>query len=122
MTSCSWLAGRVADLLAPLPVRADHDWGLDHGAWSVLMHMLPKADTPVVQLAIDRRRPAAFHHELGRRLAPLREEGVLLFASGDVVHNLRAARREGGTPYDWATSFHERVKAAIQAVYDELKK
>lgn len=112
----AWLTERTIDLLAPLPVRADHDWGLDHGSWSVLMHMFPRADVPVLQLAIDRRQPGAFHYDLGRRLAPLREEGVLILGSGDVVHNLGVMRREDGAPpYDWAERFNEDVKAAIVA-------
>jgi 4,5-DOPA dioxygenase extradiol len=110
-----WLAARVADLAGPTPVRADQDWGLDHGAWSVLVHMYPLADIPVVQLAIDQRQPGAFHYELGRRLAALREEGVLILGSGDVVHNLRLMDRQGGPPFDWAVRFNEDVKAAILA-------
>jgi 4,5-DOPA dioxygenase extradiol len=109
-----WLADRTAALLEPLDVRRDHNWGLDHGTWSVLMHAYPAADIPVVQLSIDRRQPPAFHYELGRRLAELRDEGVMIAGSGDVVHNLRAVRRDGsGEPYDWATRFNDRVKAAI---------
>lgn len=112
----AWLVERTTDVLAPTPVRADHDWGLDHGSWSVLMHMFPDADVPVLQLAIDRRQPGAFHYELGRRLAPLREEGVLILGSGDVVHNLGVMRRtENAAPYDWAERFNEGVKAAIVA-------
>lgn len=112
----AWLVERTADLLAPTPVRADHDWGLDHGSWSVLMHMFPDADVPVLQLAIDRRQPGAFHYELGRRLAPLREEGVLILGSGDVVHNLGVMRRQADAPpYDWAERFNADVKAAILA-------
>ena len=66
------LARRVQDLLAPLPVALDDNWGIDHGTWSVLTHAFPRADIPVVQLAIDERQPPAFHYELGQRLAPLR--------------------------------------------------
>jgi 4,5-DOPA dioxygenase extradiol len=110
-----WLAARAADLLAPLAVRADHDWGLDHGAWSVLVHLFPQADVPVVQLAIDRTKPPEFHYEIGRRLAPLRDEGVLVCGSGDVVHNLRLIDGSGGDPYPWASGFHERVKALLAA-------
>ena len=109
-----WLAERVGDLLSPLPVHRDHEWGLDHGAWSVLMHMFPQADTPVLQLAIDRRQPALFHYELGRKLAELREEGVLIVGSGDWVHNLRAAiRAPDAAPLDWAERFNGRVKELI---------
>ena len=108
-----WLAARVQDLLAPQPVRADQEWGLDHGAWSVLMHVWPDADVPIVQLSIDRRQAPQFHYDLGKRLAPLRDEGVLIAGSGDVVHNLRAMRQ--GEPYDWATRFNDAAKNAITA-------
>jgi 4,5-DOPA dioxygenase extradiol len=110
------LTQRVADLLAPLPVIADQDWGLDHGTWSVLMHVWPDADVPVVQLSIDARQNAAFHYDLGRRLAPLRDEGVMIAGSGDVVHNLRAVNFTPGAPaLDWAIRFNDVVKAAILA-------
>jgi len=109
-----WLAGRVANLLAPLEVRRDHDWGLDHGTWAVLRHFRPAADIPVAQLSIDRTRPPAFHFELGRRLRELRDEGVLVAGSGDVVHNLRAMR-QGAGPYDWAERFNDLVKRSIAA-------
>jgi 4,5-DOPA dioxygenase extradiol len=111
-----WLVERVAALLAPLGVRPAHDWGLDHGAWSVLMHAYPAAQVPVVQLSIDRRQPADFHYGLGRRLAALREEGVLLAGSGDVVHNLRLLRRDGSNAaHAWAQRFQTTVKQAIAA-------
>ena len=113
-----WLAERVAQLLAPAPVRADQDWGLDHGAWSVLAHVWPEADVPIAQLAIDRTKPAPFHYDLGRKLAPLREEGVLIAASGDIVHNLRAMRGDAGA-YDWAARFNDGVKAALAAGDDD---
>ena len=105
---------RVIDLLGPVEVSRDHDWGLDHGTWSVLAHVFPDANIPVVQLSIDATKPAAFHLEIGRKLAQLRDEGVLIAGSGDVVHNLRMARLAGGVPpYDWAVSFNETVKRAI---------
>ncbi len=93
------------------------DWGLDHGSWSVLHHLRPDADLPVVQLSIDARLPPAAHVELGRRLAPLREEGVLVFASGNVTHNLRHAftawqRGDAATP-DWAKNFDSEVAQAV---------
>lgn len=106
------LAARVADLLAPVAVHADHQWGLDHGTWSVLVKAFPDADIPVIQLSIDATQPNAFHFELGRRLGALREEGVLLMASGNVVHNLRAMRRDGA-PYDWALRFNGHIRDSL---------
>lgn len=101
------LARRVRELLQPLEVRADLSWGLDHGTWSVLSHVFPAADVPVVQLSIDETQPPAFHYGLGRRLRPLREEGVLLVGSGNVVHNLHAYAwgRHPVEPFDWALRF-----------------
>ena len=110
------LARRVHTMLAPLPTDLSSDWGLDHGTWSVLRHVYPKADIPVVQLSIDGTRPASFHYELGQRLAPLREEGVLILGSGNVVHNLRAyARGEAIAPFPWASAFEKRVREALHA-------
>lgn len=112
----AWLVERVSDLLTPVLVRHDHDWGLDHGAWSVLMHMFPQADIPVLQLSIDLRQPPQFHYDLGRRLAELRDEGVLIIGSGDWVHNLRLAiRAQSAEPLDWADRFNETVKELIAA-------
>jgi 4,5-DOPA dioxygenase extradiol len=111
------LARRVAKLLAPLAVNLDETWGLDHGTWSVLCHAYPKADIPVVQLSIDQRAPASFHFDLGRRLAPLRAEGVLIAASGNLVHNLRAYDWGGELqgPYDWAARFERHARSLIAA-------
>lgn len=111
------LAARVQKLLAPLPVRRDERWGLDHGTWSVLCHIYPDADVPVVQLSIDETQPASFHFELGKRLAPLREEGVLILGSGNLVHNLHAYAwgRHVQEPYDWAISFETRVRELLLA-------
>jgi 4,5-DOPA dioxygenase extradiol len=84
------LADRVRELLAPIPVRLDHAWGLDHGTWSVLVHMYRAADIPVLQLSIDETREASWHYEVAKQLQPLRDEGVLILGSGNLVHNLHA--------------------------------
>jgi 4,5-DOPA dioxygenase extradiol len=96
------------------PVHADLDaetWGLDHGTWSVLAHVFPQADVPVVQLSLHASQDAAYHVDLGARLAPLRERGVMIVASGNVVHNLRRVdwQRPGGS-FDWAVRFDEAVR------------
>ena len=89
------LARRVQKLLSPVRAELSSEWGLDHGAWSVLQHVYPNADVPVVQLSIDAAQPAPFHYEVGRRLEELRQEGVLILGSGNVVHNLRAYDQTG---------------------------
>ena len=111
------LAGRVRELLAPTKVALDSRWGLDHGTWSVLVHLFPRADVPVVQVGIDETLSAQEHDELARRLRPLRDEGVLVLGSGDVVHNLHtyAWGRHPVEPYDWAVRFESRIRAAIEA-------
>jgi 4,5-DOPA dioxygenase extradiol len=111
------LAHRVQQLLAPIDVTLDNSWGLDHGTWSVLRHVYPQADIPVVQLSIDESRPANFHYEIGRRLAPLREESVLIAGSGNLVHNLHAFAwgRHEVEPFDWAIRFEELARAALLA-------
>jgi 4,5-DOPA dioxygenase extradiol len=110
------LAARVAQLLAPQPVVLDHQaWGLDHGTWSVLCKAYPQADVPVVQLSMDATKPPAWHFDLAKRLAPLRDEGVLIVGTGNIVHNLSA--RDWGAqyapPYDWAARFNDYIKQAI---------
>jgi 4,5-DOPA dioxygenase extradiol len=111
------LGARVQELLAPLRIPLDDSWGLDHGSWSVLRHAYPKADVPIVQLSIDATQPAAFHHELGRALAALRSESILIVGSGNIVHNLRmyAWGREPSAPYDWAIRFERLAREIIQA-------
>jgi len=106
------LARRVQQLLAPLPVKLDESWGLDHGTWSVLRHVYPDADVPVVQLSIDKTQSAAFHFELGRKLASLRDERVLIMGSGNLIHNLHAYSwgLHMSDPYDWAVRFEAKAK------------
>ena len=110
------LAARVQTLLAPLAgVASDGHWGLDHGTWSVLCHVYPDADVPVVQLSIDETKPPHFHYDLAKRLAPLRDEDVLIVGSGNVVHNLHAFAwgRHPAEPFDWATRFESQVRELI---------
>jgi 4,5-DOPA dioxygenase extradiol len=111
------LARRVRNVLAPLDVELDERWGLDHGTWSVLLHVFPHADVPVVQLSIDETQPPAFHYEVGKHLAPLRDEGVLVAGSGNIVHNLHAFAwgKHAAEPYDWAVRFEQRVRALMTA-------
>jgi 4,5-DOPA dioxygenase extradiol len=116
------LAQRIAGLLEPAQVRLDEDsWGFDHGTWSVLMHVFPNADVPVVQLSIDETKPPQFHYELAKRLAPLRDEGVLVIGSGNVVHNLHAYAwgRHPADPFDWALRFESRVRELLLA-HDDM--
>jgi 4,5-DOPA dioxygenase extradiol len=111
------LARRVKQLLAPVDVKLADSWGLDHGTWSVLKHVYPGADVPVIQLSIDETKPASFHFEIGKKLAPLREEGVMIAGSGNLVHNLHtyAWGQHSRDPYDWAARFEATAKAMIGA-------
>jgi len=111
------LAERVAKLLAPTPVLMDRDWGLDHGTWSVLAHVYPEADVPVIQLSIDETKNASWHYELAKRLSPLREEGVLIIGSGNLVHNLHTYSwgERAAEPYDWAVRFESMARKQLLA-------
>ncbi len=93
----------------------EEEWGYDHGAWSVLQPMFPAADIPVIQLSMDYHRPPAEHFALGRQLRALRERGVLVVGSGNIVHNLRATRREASATqaYDWAFEFDAAIRDTI---------
>ena len=106
------LADEVSDVVHPTWVGADVDsWGIDHGTWSVLVHAFPDASIPVVQLSINADKPMDYHLELGAKLAPLRERGVLVVASGNVVHNLRSMNwRATDMGFDWAQRFDEAAK------------
>jgi 4,5-DOPA dioxygenase extradiol len=111
------LAERVSRLLAERRAALREDWGLDHGTWSVMRHIVPGADVPVVQLSIDRNLPPADHLEIGRAIAPLREQGVVILASGNITHNLRHALRFLGRPGaptpPWASTFDAEIARAL---------
>ena len=110
------LADRIIGLASPIAIKKDFDqWGLDHGAWSVLVHMYPEADVPVVQLSINAQEPIDYHMNLGSRLAPLLNEGVLIIASGNIVHNLSRIQWDAdGRGYDWADSFDIDARELIK--------
>lgn len=111
------LAGMAAQLAKPTPVALDHDWGFDHGAWTVARHMYPQADIPIVQFSLDRRLTPQAHYKLGQRLNELRRRGVLILGSGNIVHNLRlvdfvnASRKDYG--FDWAIEARQFVNQCI---------
>jgi 4,5-DOPA dioxygenase extradiol len=106
------LAARVQELLAADVIADENHWGLDHGTWSVLIHVFPEADIPVVQLSINEAESAAFHYDLAKGLAPLRDEGVLIIGSGNLVHNLHtyAWGRHEVEPFDWALRFERKAR------------
>jgi 4,5-DOPA dioxygenase extradiol len=108
------LARKTAEQVTRARVGLDHGWGLDHGTWSVLVRMFPRADVPVVQLSLDATQDPAWHYELAKELAGLRERGVLVMGSGNIVHNLRLLRRQP-IAFDWAVEFDAKVKALIDA-------
>jgi 4,5-DOPA dioxygenase extradiol len=109
------LARRIQALLAPIPVALDERWGYDHGAWNVLANAYPKADVPVVELSLDRTQPPQFHYDLAARLAPLRDEGVLIVGSGNVIHNIEIMRTEwAAEPKGWAQRFNADLRARLE--------
>jgi 4,5-DOPA dioxygenase extradiol len=107
------LVERIAGLLGEDQVQRDDSWGFDHGAWGVLQPMYPACDVPTVLLSLDRALDPAGHLAIGRALAPLRSEGVLIVGSGNVVHNLALWRQTAGTRPDWAVSFQNRINLAM---------
>lgn len=117
------LAARVRDLLAPISVAMDQgSWGLDHGTWSVLCHVFPQADIPVVQLSIDETQPPKFHYQIAQRLGPLRDEGVLVVGSGNIVHNLHtyAWGKHEVEPFDWAVRFEKQARSLTKGQETQL--
>ena len=111
-------AQEISRSIAEPPLHLDmQDWGLDHGTWSVLKPMFPQADIPVIQLSMDYARPPSEHFALGRQLAPLRERGVLIVGSGNIVHNLRAARFDAAPnqAYDWAVEFDGKIAGQMES-------
>lgn len=109
------VAAEVAEAVKPLWVGLDHDsWGLDHGTWSVLVHALPDADIPVIQLSVDATKPLQHHLDLGAALAPLRAQGIAVVGSGNIVHNLRMVDfRQAGAGFDWAHRYDEAARELL---------
>ena len=111
------LAKEVADLVQLTEVGMNHNWGLDHGAWSVIKHLYPEAKIPVLQMSIDMTKPPRYHYELAKELAALRRKGVLIVGSGNIVHNLRMVAwnklDQVGYAYDWATEVKQKTNEAL---------
>ena len=109
------LAQRVTQLIKSAQVHTTAEYGLDHGAWSVLRIMYPNADIPVLQFSLDTAQPGAFHYRLGQELGALRDEGVLLLTSGNIVHNLRLFRFHDAAPADWAARADASISTCIES-------
>jgi 4,5-DOPA dioxygenase extradiol len=113
------LVQTVRKVIKQTEVQPDMTWGLDHGTWSVLSRMFPQADVPVVQMSLDRSKSAQEHYQLGRQLKELREEGVLIVSSGNIVHNLRMVVFNENLKFGWAEAFDTKIKEWILAGDDE---
>lgn len=111
------MAREVIEIVAKTKIEPDYQWGLDHGAWSVIKHLYPDASVPVVQLSLDYTKPAEYHYQLAQELSPLREKGVLIIGSGNMIHNLRRAawdKLNDQFAYDWAIQADTLMKKYIQ--------
>ena len=111
------LAAMTKQILQPTTVELDQNWGLDHGAWSVLIHLYPNADVPVIQMSIDSTQPAQYHYELAKKLNSLRDKGVLIVGSGNIIHNLWLADfpniNKDNYGYDWAIEAREKINGYL---------
>lgn len=113
------IAREIAEFLSPqIQVKMDMDWGLDHGAWTILSKMFPKAEIPVLQLSLDQNLSLSQHYQLGRALAPLRSQGIVFVGSGDIVHNLREIQWSDRA-WDWAEDFDQKVVGLIESCQHE---
>lgn len=112
------LAKRIGEIVTE--IQLDDSWGLDHGSWSILKHLYPKADIPVIQLSIDKNKTPKEHYEIAKKLRVLRHEGVLIIGSGNIVHNLRMIDWNNNQIYSWATEFNQEIKNAIIANNHEI--
>lgn len=109
------LAEKIQKLVASTAIKMDDSWGIDHGTWSVLRHLYPKANIPVIQLSLDMAKPASFHFEMGKALQPLRDENILILGSGNIVHNLRQIQWQIDAPaYPWADEYAEWIKQEVE--------
>ena len=110
------LAQETKSIITKTEVGLDDKWGLDHGAWSVIKHLYPNADVPVIQMSIDYSQPAKYHYELAKEISSLRQKGILIVGSGNIVHNLRMVdwkKLNEQYAYDWATEANEKMKSHI---------
>ncbi len=108
------VAAEVAEVVKPTSCELDNNWGIDHGAWSVLAHLFPAAEVPILQLSLNAAKPPAYHFDLATALAPLRDRGVLILASGNVVHNLRRVNfGMRGKAFDWAERFDDAAREVM---------